>query len=823
MPPTRSLIFLAAGALLTSVAPTRVASQDVEMLGARYGTRPPDAYYREMARDRDAYRFGRGRSARIRPSSAAGGPALAGGDAGGPAGSLGPRERPVEGVFTIPVLLGLFEDTANEGPYGAGFIQDEYFADAPGTVRQYFDEVSGGRVTLDGEVLEWEQAELTREQVTRGDGALSSAALGEGGIGNFIYQLIQKVIDTDPDFDWRLFDNDGPDGIPNSPDDDGFVDALAVIHPTRGAECSGDHGVIWSHKWSLSGALRGVTIETDTPSAGGGFIRIDDYFVQPALSCDGPELNEIGIFTHEVGHAFGLPDLYDVRSLSSHAGAGNWDLMASGAWGCDNDSPASPCHMGAWSKAMLGWVDVVDLDPGLDHGTHTLPPVQAPGGLAYRIYAQDGSDEYFLLENRAALGFDSLAHGGGGLLVWQIDPVQVSTRWGANTVNGSDMPGVRLREADGQDNLLRTTGGNRGDAGDPFPGASGNSVFHAGSEPASISYHGAPTGLTVTGIVRSGNDVQLDLLTRFSTLTLVAEGSDGATGLFTVDGASPLPSGSTVTAAPFSTTLLEASAGELVEPGVRRPFNGWLDDPSGSRRRSMEVPVRDTILTALYDDDPREVQLSVTLAGGMDGIVPALIETFPSSPDLWFPEGGEISVEIVPRTGFGFLNWSGSLVGEANPTSLTMDAPVFAGADLEATYAMPVLSFESVATMPQEIQLAVLNGNAPVNWSVVGGALPDGLSLRGGGMVTGSAVEAGTFTATVRARDAIGLTAEGVLTLDVRAPSIDASRAAAPFLQSRRSLTEAEAAFLDREGNADGRYDLGDFRAWVVGRQGGGW
>ena len=806
-------------ALVLCAAPGQARGQDVEMLGARYGTRPPPAYYRELARDRGAYRFGRGRAGRIRSSSAAAGPALAEGAATGPAGSLGPRTGPVVGDFAIPVLLGLFDDTTNEGPYTAGDIDLAYFADAPGTVRQYYDEVSGGRVVLRGQVVDWERPSLTRAEVTRNDGALSSATLGEGGIGNFIYRLVQEAVAADPGFDWGRFDSDGPDGAPNSGDDDGFVDALAVIHPTRGAECNGDYGSIWSHKWSLRGALGGVTIETPAQRNGGGVIRIDDYLVQPALSCDGSRLNEIGIFTHEVGHAFGLPDLYDVRASSSHAGAGNWDLMASGAWGCDNDSPSSPCHMGAWTKAMLGWVDVVHLESGVDHGTRMLPPVQGPGGMVYRVDAQDGSGEYFLLENRAPVGFDSLAYAGGGLLVWQVDPLRVSARWGANTVNGSDMPGVRLREADGQDDLLRAGGGNRGDAGDPFPGSSGNRVFHAGSMPASTSYAGAATGLTVTGITRAGDDVRFDLLTRLSTLTLVADGSDGAAGVFRVDGAAPQPSGSSFRAAPFSTSVLEAAAGELVEPGIRRPFSNWLDDPTASRRRALQVPMRDTTVTALYDDGAREIQLAVTLEGGADGIVPGVVETFPSSPDLWFPEGGEISVEIVPRTGFSFVGWSGSLAGEANPALLVMDAPVTAGADFTSTYGLPTLSFEPVATVPQDIALTVLNGNGPAAWSVVSGALPEGLTLRSAGVVIGAALETGTFELTVRARDAIGLTSEGLLTLHVRMPSIEASRAAAYFLQSGTSLSEAEAVFLDRRGNANGTYDLGDLRAWVFKEQ----
>ena len=806
-------------ALVMCVAPGDAAGQDVEMLGARYGTRPPPAYYRELARDGDAYRLGRGRARRLQRSSPTAGPALEGGAAGGPAGSLGPRDGPVVGDFTIPVLLGLFDDTANDGPYTAGNVADAYFADAPGTVRQYYDEVSGGRVALGGHVVDWERTVLTRAEVTRNDGALSSATLGGGGIGNFIHQLVQEVMATNPSFDWGRFDNDGPDGMPNSGDDDGFVDALAVIHPTRGAECTGDYGTIWSHKWSLLGAL-GVTISTSTERFGGGSIRIDDYFVQPALSCDGSRLNEIGIFTHEVAHAFGLPDLYDVRANLAHSGVGSWDLMASGAWGCDNDSPASPCHMGAWTKAMLGWVDVVDLEAGVDHGTRTLPPVQGPGGVVYRVYAQDGSGEYFLLENRAALGFDSLAHAGGGLLVWQVDPLRVAARWGANTVNGSDMPGVRLREADGQDHLLRSGGGNRGDAGDPFPGSTGNRLFHAGSIPASTSYAGSATGLTVTGIARSGDDVRFDLLTRMSTLTLVADGSDGTTGVFRVDGASPQPSGSTFRAAPFSTSVLEAAAGESVEPGIRRPFSHWLDEPSASRRRSVQVPMRDTTLTALYDDGAREIQLSIMLEGGGDGIVPGVVETFPSSPDFWFPEGREISVEVVPRTGFSFTGWSGSLLGAANPALVVMDAPVSARADLEPTYALPTLSFEPVATVPQDIALTALNANAPVTWSITSGTLPPGLTLRSGGVVAGAALEAGTFEVTVRARDAIGLTSEGILTLNVRMPTIEASRAAAHFLQSGTALTDAEALFLDRRGNGDGTYDLGDLRAWVFREEG---
>ena len=800
---------------LVALSATDARGQDVEMLAARYGTRPPAAYYRELARNPDAFRFRRGRASRVLPtgaSRAAGATGIDGGAAAGPMGTLGPRDGPVVGDFTIPVVLGLFDDSPSSGPYSAGAIHDAYFADLPGTVRAYYDEVSGGRVALDAEVQTWARVDLTRAEVTRGDGALSSAALGQGGIGNYVFQVVSRVFSANPALDWGMFDNDGPDGVPNSGDDDGFVDALAVMHPTSGAECDGAVSRVWSHKWNLSQALRGETVATPSARTGGGVIRIDDYFVLPVLSCDGGALNEIGIFTHEVGHAFGLPDLYDVRY--QHAGVGTWDLMASGAWGCDDDTPERPCHMGAWSKAMLGWVEVISLDPGMDHGTLVLPAVET-GGPVFRVDAQDGSGEYFLLENRQPVlgSYDQDLHGGGGLLVWQVDPVRVSARWSANTVNGSDQPGVRLRQADGRGDLLRS-GGGRGDAGDPFPGSTGNVAFHAGSDPAAESYEGTATGITIRNIQASslaGADASFDLTTRLTRVTLVADGSAGTERIFSVNGASPQPSGGTFDAVPFSRSRVEAAAGEVLEPGVRRPFRGWVGGEP-SRVRTLDVPLTDTTLNALYSG--REIQLGVTLESDAGAVVPGVVASAPGSPDLWFVEGQDVEVRVEPRTGFSFTAWTGDLEGASNPTFVTMMEPVFAGASLTSIYAVPDATFEARAAAAQSLTLQASNANLPVAWSVVSGALPEGMSLRNAGRLEGTPLETGQFTVAVRARDAIGLVAEGQVVVDVGPAEITPSRAVTPFILGG-SLTEAEAAVLDRNGNGDGRYDLGDFRAWV--------
>lgn len=635
MLPTR---WLAVALAMVTLAP-RASAQDVEMLGRRHGTQPPEGYFREMARDPEAFQFTRGRAARLRAQLAE--PGIAALGTGGPAAALGPRDGPVEGDVRIPVVLGLFFDSPASPPvFGPSQIAAAYFTNPAGTVSAYYDEVSGGRVNLGGDVYDWVRSDLTRDDVTLGESALLCC-----GIGDFIKDLIALQAGVD----WGAYDNDGPDGLPNSGDDDGYVDALAVMHPTRGAECDGSTDIIWSHKWSLASAsTNGQPYVTTTPSASGGSIRVDDYFVQGVLDCGDAGLNEIGVFTHETGHAFGLPDLYDTRSSPVHAGAGNWELMASGTWGCDNDDPSRPCHLSAWSKAVLGWVDVITLAPDADHGALTVAPVLT-SGTVYRMNAQDGSGEYFLLENRQDLGpgtFDRNLYA-EGLLVWQIDANRVQSRWASNTVNGSSRMGVWLRQADGFDDL-GTRGGGRGDPGDPFPGSAGNRNFHAGTNPSARTSLGTAAGVAVLDIAPMGDDV------RFRAVT-----------------------------------------------------------------------------------------------------------------------------------GFGIL--------AVSPLDLTV-----------------------TATVAQSIQLTAQNAAAPVTWSMTGGVLPEGLSFGADGRITGSALDLGAFSLDVEATDAVGLSAVATVALEVDPPVILIGQLASRFLLRGAPLGAVEEAFLDRQGNFDGAYDLGDFRAWVL-------
>ncbi|HSM61505.1 MAG TPA: M6 family metalloprotease domain-containing protein [Longimicrobiales bacterium] len=793
------------------------AAQDVELLGDVHGTRPPEGYLRRRAADPGAFQFARGRALRLRVSGGAlriGGAEELGAEAlrDAPAAVLGPREGPVEGTFHIPVVLGLFADSPPDlEPFASTQIEDAYFGDGAGTITAYYDEVSRGRARVVGHVQAWTRSLKSQLEATGGESGLVA-----GTVGPFIVDLLRQIAGVD----WGLYDNDGPDGVPNSGDDDGYVDVLAVIHPTLGAECggAGQEDRIWSHRWSLASAA-GATFVTDSPRTGGGVIRIDDYVIQPVYACSGTALNEIGVFTHELGHAFGLPDLYDTYpDDGKHSGAGNWDLMATGSWGCDSHSPHRPCHLSAWSKAVLGWADVQTLPAGAGLSAATLPPVETTGKV-FLVDAQDGSGEYFLLENRQRLGFDASLFG-EGLLVWQINRPIVEARWPVNAINALQQLGGWLRQADGL-NELGLPGGGRGDADDPFPFLDAGVLhgdFHAGSVPSARSLAGSATGLTLLGARRVGDDVTFEIGTRLTRVTVRSEGDGGGGGLFTVNGAAVSESPSTSLSAPFDLFRVEAAAGEAIGEGVRRPFVGWSDAPEEDRVRELVTPLDDVTLTARYGG--REVELAMELTGGVNGVTPATFATVPAVQDLWFPEGTSATVEAIPRTGFRFVEWTGALGGSPNPATVLMDAPVQAGAAFELTFAMPASRVSITAAVSEPVILVPQNGTAPYSWRVVEGRLPEGLFLNGFGSMIGAAMEVGTFTATLEVRDAIGLTARGELVLDVVEPELSAALIASPFLLSGPSMTEPQRRFLDGQGNGNGVYDLGDFRAWALAHPG---
>jgi M6 family metalloprotease-like protein len=800
---------LFAGALTVPVGAQgqSAVTHDVVHLGERYGTPLPDGVLEMLEADPEAFTFaGRGFGGAV--------PARSGGPSGGPLGGLarifGQYDGNVSGTFRFPVLLGSYPNETTPGE-SVDAVAAQFF-DGPnptGTITEYYEEASGGRVQLIGEPMDWQVSSLSRQEVTGGESGLRPPSR----VGEFILELL--VANDDGSVDWGRYDNDGPDGVPNSGDDDGRVDVLAVIHPTHGAECGGPGNAtrIWSHRWNLLSAA-GQEYVTGSPSANGGFIRVLDYTIQPVRNCGNDDINDIGVFAHELGHGFGLPDLYATGG-AGHAGIGTWGLMGSGSWGCDNGGAARPCLPGAWTREQLGWGTFQDLPPETDLGTLTFrSPVE--GGTIYRYRVPD-ADTYYLLEYRGRTGFDSRVRS-AGLLVWQIDEGIIAMRRPSNRVNADPgAMGVWVRQADGRNDLGDTgDDGNRSDGGDPFPGLTGATAFHASTLPSARILGGAASRLTLTDITEGADEVTAAVTTATARLTLQTVGGSSP-DLFTVNG---LPTGPGVVGrfAPYEVVEVIAGGGISVAEGVRQGFSGWTDG-SDDRTRVLEIDTNDVTLTADYATT--EFKVDAELTGPVPAVVPGVIGATPSLPGFWFPGGTEVQFAAGPYPGFRYEGWGGDLVGEPNPVTVRVDAPIAFEAIFSQDYGVATDAVTAlVAGSDVAAVLEVRGSLGAVFWEILSGALPEGTALEADGRITGTPLQTGRFDARVRVRDSRGLTAEADLAFDVSAPDIAVPVLAGPMLGTVTVPTAGQQAWLDRAGNRDGAYDLGDALLYL--RRGGG-
>lgn len=271
----------------------------------------------------------------------------------------------VAGTVKVPVVMIKYSNTGAD-PYPASTLAARLFTDPAGTVTELYDEMSYGNLDLTGDVWGWVTASNVDTYYEGGCNGLCMSSR----TGQLIKEAIQGVDGT---VDFGQYDNDGPDGFPNSGDDDGIVDLIAIVHPEVGGECGTTN--IWSHRWVVGAWPQfGGNFQpwsTNDNSTNGGKIKIHDYTIQPAKGSGGgcgSGTIEIGVFAHEFGHAFGLPDLYDTDGGGQ--GIGEHGLMGSGNW----QEPSNPTHMCAWSKAQLGWASPTEVGPSGD--VYSIPNVE---------------------------------------------------------------------------------------------------------------------------------------------------------------------------------------------------------------------------------------------------------------------------------------------------------------------------------------------------------------------------------------------------------------------------------------------------------------
>jgi immune inhibitor A len=380
------------------------------------------------------------------------------------------------GPFKALAILVEFSD--HPSSVNATFFDSLIYDSVGSTVRTFYDEISFSQIDIVTanlpSVLGWRTAPQTYSYYVNG-------AYGTGPYPNNSQKLVEDLVDqVDPLVDFTQYDNDS----------NGYVDVLIIVHTGSGAEYTGNSNDIWSHKWGIS------------PRQKDG-VYISSFTVQPELWSSPGDMT-IGVYAHELGHGFGLPDLYDVDGSSN--GVGRWCLMSYGSWnGSLGSSPAHPC---AWSRIEMGFATSQNV--ASNTYSQTIGDVEN-GGTIFRLWTSGGaSSEYFLIENRRRTGYD-VGLPSEGLLIWHIDDAKSGNtqEWYPGQPGGSHYL-VALEQADGQFDLEHKW--DNGDGNDPFPGAVGNTSFDAVSSPNSNAYTLGTSFVQITNISAPGANMTADLI-----------------------------------------------------------------------------------------------------------------------------------------------------------------------------------------------------------------------------------------------------------------------------------------------------------------------
>jgi len=412
------------------------------------------------------------------------------------------------------------------------------------------------------------------------------------------------------------YDNDG----------DGYIDAFHFLYAGYGEEAGGGSDCIWAHMWGFNHPLVY------------GSKRLDVYSCSPELRGNGgSSITSIGPICHELCHIFGSPDFYDADGEESGGdfdGTGDWDLMASGSWNGNGDTPA---HINMYQKIDFGWVSPIELN---STQTITDMPNSALNPVAYTVLTPT-SGEYYVLENRQREGFDRNVPG-TGLLIYHVSGItQQSLEW--NEINTGHPQKVYPVYASSP--LELPTG-----APDSYGLISSNGCtfntnrnsFSKSTKPAMLTWGGVDVAKPITEIKEVNRLISFRFMSAGINLTASVEGS-----LVTLNWAVP---NSDKEIKGYNIYRDDQFIGFVNQA----PFKERIND-SGSYTYSIAVR---------YDDDSESDRETVDieiLLTSMDGVEKSLAFIYPNPVE----QGGVLSLnlgEYYEQADLFFYNVSGQLV-----------------------------------------------------------------------------------------------------------------------------------------------------------------
>jgi len=383
-----------------------------------------------------------------------------------------------------------FNDLLNQAGY-TGTV-GTVIGNGNGSVKDYFKEVSYGTLDFSFTVFGPYTAPLPLTSYE------DNNPNGSSNIRNMVRWVLNEKIIKEAKVDFRDYDLDNNKAL------DGFH----FIFAGRGAEQGMGVKSIWSHAGYIS-----------NPEIINNGVKLTRYSCSPELTTDNSSkkvINTIGVVCHEMTHCLGAADFYDTDyelTGGTYPGCGDWCLMSSGCYnataiqGASGTSGNTPAHQNIFIKIQFGWVKPIVIDsPGYVEGM----PNSAENQYAFRINTKT-NNEYYLLENRQQVGFDTKVPG-KGLLVYHVHK---DVNNAGNCINCGHPQKMYVVDANQIKNFMPNdsvkTYGTINNANCTFPNG-GKTSFTDETKPAMWSWANEPTEKPITNITHQNGLIGFDFM-----------------------------------------------------------------------------------------------------------------------------------------------------------------------------------------------------------------------------------------------------------------------------------------------------------------------
>ena len=315
-------------------------------------------------------------------------------DGRGKAGQNSWGSMPSNGDWDIPVLMVEFTDAKFKAEHTPELINDYLIMEgfkyskstkSCGSVRDYFVAQSHGKFKPNFKLLG--KVAINKPYSYYGADDPNNPANIDVNCDELPGDAMRAAKEQLQNIDFTQFSKPAPDvwhkaGIP-------LICLLYAGEAQSGTDITNQ---IWPHQSDLN---PGEGIDID-----GIGVHLNSYFVGNELvvlnndSTTEAQLEGIGVFCHELGHALGLPDWYCTNNKYKEDDAfGKWSIMDVG---CYEGNSWAPVGYTAYERSFMGWQDI----PTLQEKTSmqlTNPQGDKPAIL---IANPDDNKEYFILETR---------------------------------------------------------------------------------------------------------------------------------------------------------------------------------------------------------------------------------------------------------------------------------------------------------------------------------------------------------------------------------------------------------------------------------------